>query len=120
AQHEALDGVTDIELHARLLVPAVVDAFQEVIEKVFLQIESIAAREHRPVRVAVDFEPFLHIVGSLDKAVEVAAWMDTLPAPVGTSEKRRAYARKIRRARTMPVVVKRLLLQFLERVHAVF
>jgi hypothetical protein len=96
AEDEAFARVTDIELHARLPVPAVVDAPKKIIEETLLQLDAVAAREQRPMRVAVDFQPFRRAVGRLRETVEVAARVYTLAAPVRAGEKRRAHERQIR------------------------
>ena len=102
----------------RLLVPAVVDALQEIIEEALLQVEAVAAVEERPVRIAVDLEPFL-FRRRLGEAVEVAPRMDALAAPVGAGQERERHLGEIGRARAVPLVVERVLLQVLEDVDAV-
>ena len=117
-QHELLAGVADVELDARLRIPPVVDALQEVVEEALLEREAVGAGEERPVRVSVDLEPLLRGRG-LREAVEVAARMDALAAPVGARQQGRRHQRQIGRALAVPLVVERMLLELLEDVDAV-
>src|SRR6266571_3051611 len=101
ARDELLAGMADVEQYAGLLVPAVVDALQEAIEEALLQLHPVVGVEGRPVRAAVDFEPFLS--GSrAHEAFEVAARMQSLPAPVRRREQRHLDLRKIGGA--LPVI----------------
>ena len=115
AQHELLARVADVERHRRRLLPAVVEALQEVIEEALLQRRGRSRREQRPVRVAVDLEPLL-LGRALGEAVEVAARMDALPAPVGAGEQGHRDLGEIGRARAVPGVVERMLLQLVVEV----
>ena len=83
-----------VEQHARLPVPAVLLALQEVIEELELQLAPVVGVERRPVRAAVHFQPF--IPGRrTDKALEVAARVQALPAPVGGGKQRYRNLREI-------------------------
>src|SRR5688572_4737974 len=111
--------MADVQLHAWLVLPAVADTLQKIVEEALLERDAIAAGEERPVRVAVRLEPLRRVLGRLGVAVEVTARMDALAAPVGAREQRRLDEREIRRARFVPLVVERMLLEVLERINAV-
>ncbi len=96
------------------LLPAVVDALQEVVEEALLQSQPIAAGEKRPVGIAVRLQPLL-LRGRLDEAVEVAARMNALAAPVGAGQQRDRNLREIGATRAVPLVAQRMLLDFLDR-----
>src|SRR5258708_37787092 len=78
---EAVD-VAHLQLHRRLLVPAVFLAVQEMIEEAQLQLTAVIRIEMRPMLDAMHFEPFL-LRGGADKAFEIAARMQRLPRPIG-------------------------------------
>jgi hypothetical protein len=107
------------ELHPGLPVPAVGCPLQEVVEEALLKIEAVGAGEERPVRVAVHLEPLGGAGRRLREAVEVAARMDAMAAPVGAGEKRRPPEREIGRARAVPGVIQWMLLELLEGIHAI-
>ena len=117
-QDELLAGMADVELHPRCLLPAVVDALQEIVEEALLQVQAVGAGEERPVRIAVGLEPLL-LRGRLDEAVEVAPRVDALAAPVGAGQKRERDLGEVGRARAVPLVVEGMLLELLVDVDAV-
>ena len=102
---EAID-VAHLQPYAGLQVPAVVDAFEEMVEEALLQADTVVGVERRPVRVAVHFEPFL-LRGRAQPAFEVAARMQALPAPVGCREQRDADLGQIGRALAVILVDER-------------
>ena len=59
ADDEFFTRVADIELNARLLVPTVAFAFEEIAEELLLQTDAVVGVVMRPVLDAVHFEPFL-------------------------------------------------------------
>ena len=81
AKDEFLAGVADIELYERLLVPAVALALQEIAEELLLQRNPIIRVVVRPVLDAVHLQPFL-LGGGAEEALEIAARVQRLPAPV--------------------------------------
>ena len=81
ALDEAVD-VTDLQLHRRLLVPAVLLAVQEMVEEAQLQFAAVIGVEMRPVLDAVDFEPFV-LRRRAHETFEIAARMQRLTAPIG-------------------------------------
>src|SRR5262245_27016708 len=81
ADDELLARVPNIELHARLLVPAVALAFQEIAEELLLQTDSVVCVVMRPMLDAVHLEPFVFRRRPV-KALEIAARMQRLAAPV--------------------------------------
>src|ERR1035441_8080565 len=72
ADDEFLARMTDIELYARLLVPAVLLALEEVAEKLPLQSDAVVGVVVRPMLDAVHFEPFL-FRRRAEEAFEIAA-----------------------------------------------
>ena len=105
---EFLAGMADLQLHARLLVPAGVLALEEVAEEAFLQADAVVRVEVRPVRVAVRLEPFL-LGGDAEEALEVAARVQALPAPVRGAEHRDVDLAEIRRTLAARFVVERMI-----------
>src|SRR6266487_4501488 len=87
AQHEFFTGMPDLPLHARLPVPAVGRTLEEMIEEAFLKLDSVVGVERRPVRPAVHLQPFLPGCRAR-KPLEVAARVQSLPAPVRGREQR--------------------------------
>src|SRR5262249_20109400 len=72
AQQEFFTGVTDVERHARPLLPAGVFALEEMAEEALLQLLAVAAVEMREVGVAVHLQPFLLGAGA-QPAFKIAA-----------------------------------------------
>src|SRR5262245_41405500 len=77
--------MTDVERHARLLVPAGILALQEVAKKFLLQRLAVAAVEMREVSIAMHLEPFLFRAGT-EPAFEIAAGVQAHAAPVPGGE----------------------------------
>src|SRR5262245_25886172 len=73
--------MTDVERHARLLVPAGIFTLQKVPEEFLLQRLAVTAVEMGEVRVAVHLEPFLLRTGP-QPAFEIAARVQAHAAPV--------------------------------------
>src|SRR6185369_6465585 len=86
ALDEAID-VPHLELDAGSAFPVSL-ALEEMIEEAKLKLAPIIGVEVRPVLDAVDLEPLLFRRGA-HEALEVAARMQPLPAPVRRGEKRR-------------------------------
>ncbi len=99
--------MADLQLDVRLLVPAVLLAVQEMVEEPQLQLAAVVGVEMRPVLDAVHFQPLV-LGGGPHEALEIAARMQRLAAPVGGREKRRLDLRPDRRARPVVVVVERM------------
>ncbi len=74
-----------LQEHARPLVPAVVPAVQKMVEELELQLAAIVGVEVRPVLEPMRLEPFL-LGGGAHEALEIAARMQPLAAPVGGRE----------------------------------
>src|ERR1043166_8710627 len=108
AQHELLAGMADLELDARLLGPAGILALEEVAEEAPLQPLAVAHVEIFPMRAAVRLEPLV-ARGGAHEALEVAARVQPLPAPVGGREERRLHLRPVGRARAAVLIVERML-----------
>src|SRR5262245_18422334 len=79
---EFFAGMAHLQQHFRLPAPAGVLALEEVAEELLLQLQAIVRVEMRPVLDDVALEPFLLRRGAYE-ALEVAARMQALPAPVG-------------------------------------
>src|SRR6267154_2408722 len=94
AQDEFFSGVPDLQLHAWLLVPTVPFTLQKIVEEALLQCDTIIGVERRPVRAAVHFQPFL-FRGRAREALEVAARVQALTAPVRRREERHGDPGKI-------------------------
>ncbi len=82
ALDEFLARMTDLEQHLRLLAPAGILALEEMTEEPLLQVDPVVRVEMRPVLDAVHFEPFL-LGGGAHEALEIAARMQALAAPIG-------------------------------------
>ena len=67
-----------IQPDARRLVPAVVDALEEVVEELLLQADAVVGVKVRPVLQAVQLEPFLP-GGGLDESLDVAPQVNPCP-----------------------------------------
>ena len=106
ALDEAVD-VAHLQLHRRLLVPAIVLAVQEMIEEAQLQVPAVVGIKMRPVLDAVRFEPLVLRRGA-DKTFEIAARMQRLAAPIGRRQKRHLDLRPHRRTGAMIGVVERM------------
>src|SRR5450759_4948800 len=87
ADNEFLARMTDVELHARLLVPAVLLALEEVAEELLLQPDAVVGVIMRPMLDAVHFKPFLFRCRP-EEAFEIAARVQRLPAPICGREQR--------------------------------
>src|SRR5262249_10736363 len=87
ALDEALARVTNLEQHPGLLRPPGVLALQEVPEEFLLEGHAVIRVEVRPVLDAVHLEPLLVRFGA-HEPLEVAAWVQPLPAPVRRREQR--------------------------------
>src|SRR5258706_8292979 len=96
-----------LELHTRLPVPAVALAFQEMREKAFLQPDAVVGVEGRPVLDAVRLEPLVRRRGP-HEPFEIAARMQSLPAPVRRREERHGHLVPRRRACLVIIVVERM------------
>src|SRR6185312_16696720 len=106
ALDEAVD-MAQLELHTRLLVPAGVLAFEEMAEEALLQAHAVIGIELGPMLDAMRLEPFLRRCGA-HEALEIAARMEALAAPIGGGEKRRGDLRPHRRARLVIIIVERV------------
>ena len=95
--------MADLQHHLRPLLPAVVDAFEETVEELALQILTILRIEQREVRVAVHLQPFLLGAGA-QEALEVAARMQAHAAPIGSGEQRRLDVLEFRQPGLVVVV----------------
>src|SRR5215475_3887760 len=73
--------MTDVELHPRLLVPAVLLALEEMTEEPLLQVDAVIRVVVCPVLDAVHLEPLL-LRCRLEEALEIAARMQRLSAPI--------------------------------------
>src|ERR1035437_5742272 len=107
ADDEFLARMTNVELHPRLLVPAVLLALEEVAEELLLQSNAIVGVIMRPMLDAVYFEPFL-FRRRPDEALEIAARMQRLSAPIGGREQRHLDLRPIRHHRLVEFVIERM------------
>jgi hypothetical protein len=59
ADDKFLTGMTNVELHPRLLVPAVVLAFEEMAEEFLLKGDAVVGVVVRPMLDAVNLKPLL-------------------------------------------------------------
>ena len=96
-----------LELHRRLLVPAVFLAVQKIIEEAQLQLAAVVGVEMGPMLDAVDFEPFL-LRSRAHKTFEIAARVQRLAAPIGGRQKRHFHLRPDRRAGAVIIVIERM------------
>lgn len=115
---ERLAGVTDLQLHARLLVPAGVLALEEVAKKALLQADSVVRVEVRPVRIAMHLKPLLPGGGS-HEAFEVPARMQSLSTPIRRAEHRQVDPAEVGRPLAARIVVERVIENELLDVEAV-
>src|SRR5438105_6504954 len=102
---EFLARPADLEEDPGLVAPAAVLALEEVREEPLLQADAVVGVEMGPVLEAVHLEPLLARAGA-QEALEVAARMQPLAAPVGGGEERRLDLREVGQARA-PVLVAR-------------
>jgi hypothetical protein len=79
--------VADLEQDPRLPLPAIVDVLEEVVEETLLEVSSVVGVEMGPVLQAVDLQPFL-LAGGADEALDIAAKMEAVAAPVARREHR--------------------------------
>jgi hypothetical protein len=100
---EFLAGMAYLQLHLRLLGPARIITFEEASEEPLLQIEAVVRVEMRPMLDAVNLEPFLIGCGA-HEAFEIAAWMQTLPTPIGGGQQGSLHLAPVGHAR-LPVLV---------------
>ena len=96
-----------LQQHLRLLVPAAVLAVEEMVEEPQLLLAAVVGVEMRPVLDPVGLEPFL-LRGRAHEALEIAARMQALAAPVRGREQRHLDLRPLRRARAVIGVVERM------------
>src|SRR5205814_7939756 len=102
---ELLARPADLEEHARLVAPPGVLALEEVPEEPLLQADAIVGVEMGPVLDAVHLEPLLSR-SRAQEALEVAARVQPLAAPVGGREERDFDLGEVGQARP-PVLVAR-------------
>ena len=69
-----LASMTDLELYARMLVPAILFTFEVVVKKGFWGFTAIVRIKFGPVFNSVTFKPF-GIGSSLCKCLKVSAWV---------------------------------------------
>src|SRR5262249_56521082 len=84
---EASVDVAYVQEHARLPVPTVALALQEVVEEAELELAPIVGVVVRPVLEAVELEPLLLGHGA-EVAVGVAAKVQPVPTPVAGRQER--------------------------------
>ncbi len=99
--------MADLELHLRLFLPAAFLAVEEMVEELQLQLAAVVGVEMGPVLDAVHLEPFL-LRRRLHEALEVAARMERLAAPIGGRQQRHLDLRPHRRAGAVIVVIERM------------
>ena len=80
---------------------------QEVVEKPLLQFAAVVGVKMRPVLDAVRLQPFL-LRRCAHEALEIAARMQALAAPIGRGQKRHRDLRPIGRAPMVVAVVERM------------
>ncbi len=102
----AVDG-SHSQHHRGLAVPAVVDVFQEVVEKPFLQTDSVVGVELGPVLAAVDLQPFL-ARRRAQVAFHIASKVPACAAPVARRQKRHRDPVEHRRTFPVEIVVERM------------
>src|SRR5262249_43180606 len=95
---ELLADVANLELHFGLPGPAGVLALEVVAEELLLQRDAVVGIEMRPVLDAVALEPLV-LRGRAHEALEIAARVQALPAPVSRREQRHLDLRPVRHAR---------------------
>jgi hypothetical protein len=78
--HEFVD-MPHLQLDPRLSLPAVLLAFEKMVEKALLQRNAIVRIEFRPMRPAVQFEPFVRR-WCPEEAFNIAPQMQALAAPI--------------------------------------
>ena len=117
ALHEPVE-VAHLQQHARLLVPAVLLAVQEVVEEPQLQLAAVVGVEVRPVLDPVRLQPLL-LGGGAHEALEVAARMQALAAPVGGREQGHLDLGPVGRALLVVLVVEGMLADLGAEVAAV-
>src|ERR1700732_1617230 len=100
---ESID-VADLKLHAPLLVPAGVLALEEMAEEALLQLHAVIGIELGPVLDAVRLEPFLRRRRP-HEALEIAARVQALAAPIGGGQQGSGDLAPYRGARLVVVVV---------------
>ena len=103
---ETID-VTYLQLHLRLVGPAVGFSLEIEIEEALLQVSPVVGVKMRPVLETMTFEPFL-LRRSADKTFEISAGMQTLTAPVGRRQQRDGDLVPVRRARLVVFIVERM------------
>src|SRR5450759_763225 len=106
----ALDETIDmahLKLHARLPRPAVVRALQEMIEEALLQLDPVVGVEMGPVLDPVRLEPFV-LRRRAHEALEVAARVQSLAAPVRGGQKGNSDLLPDRGARLVIRIIQRV------------
>ena len=94
---EFLPGMPHLQHDPRLPPPARVLALQEVAEELLLQRDAVVRVEVRPVLEAVHLQPLL-LRGRAHEALDVAARVQALTAPVARGEERHRHLRPVRHA----------------------
>src|SRR5271156_5545148 len=102
---DKLADMTNLKLNPRLVAPAVRVTLEIKIEKPALQFAAIIRVKMRPMLEPVAFEPLL-FRGRPDKPLEIAARMQSLPAPVRRRQKRHRDLAPVGRARSVIIIVK--------------
>ena len=105
-QDEAID-VAYLQLHARLLRPAVVEVFEKVVEEALLQLDAVVGVEMGPMLEAMRLQPFV-LRCSAHKTFEIAAWVQALPTPIRGGQKRHRDLVPHHRSGTVIVIVLRM------------
>src|ERR1700688_5006029 len=83
---EAIE-MANLQQHARFAVPAILFAFQKVVEATFLQLTAVIGIEMGPVFDPVYFEPLLRGARS-QETFKITARMQSLAAPIRGGEQR--------------------------------
>ena len=73
--------MTNLELYAWTLFPAVLFAFQVVVKKGFLDFTAVVRIEFGPVFNPMTFKPFFFLF-ILCKCFKISAWVKAVSAPV--------------------------------------
>lgn len=107
-----------MQQHGTFLVPAVVDAFEEVVEKPLLHRHGGVQVEPLFVPARVALEPFLRR-GRLREGLEVAAWMQAESGPAGGAQERHDHFIPLDGAGSVPFVVQGSIEDVLNRIAAI-
>src|SRR5919202_1279220 len=79
--------VADLEPHPRLFLPAVVDAFEEMVKETLLPRPPVVRVEVDPMLQAVNLQPLLRR-GCPDESLDVAPQVEAVAAPVAGGQQR--------------------------------